>query len=57
MDKVAVLIPCYYEGKTINKMVRDWREFEFRLQSVRMMQDIKRRLPDEDVAEREKFTC
>ena len=26
MDKIAVLIPCYNEEKTIGKVVRDWRE-------------------------------
>ena len=25
MDKTAVLIPCYNEGKTIEKVVRDFR--------------------------------
>ena len=26
MDKVAVLIPCYNEEKTIGKVVRDFKE-------------------------------
>lgn len=26
MDKVAILIPCYNEAKTIEKVVRDWRQ-------------------------------
>lgn len=26
MDKIAVLIPCYNEAQTIEKVVRDWRE-------------------------------
>ena len=26
MDKIAVLIPCYNEEKTIEKVVLDWRE-------------------------------
>ena len=25
MDRIAVLIPCYNEGKTIRKVVEDWR--------------------------------
>lgn len=25
MDEIAVLIPCYNEGKTIEKVVRDWK--------------------------------
>ena len=25
MDKIAVLIPCYNEGKTITKVVTDWK--------------------------------
>ena len=25
MDKIAVLIPCYNESQTIEKVVRDWR--------------------------------
>jgi glycosyltransferase involved in cell wall biosynthesis len=25
-DKIAVLIPCYNEGKTIEKVVRDWKK-------------------------------
>lgn len=25
MDKIAVLIPCYNESKTIQKVVRDWK--------------------------------
>ena len=25
MDKIAVLIPCYNEAKTIRKVVRDWK--------------------------------
>lgn len=27
MDKIAVLIPCYNEGKTIKKVVTDFRQF------------------------------
>lgn len=26
MDKIAVLIPCYNEGRTIEKVVRDWKK-------------------------------
>ena len=26
MDKIAVLIPCYNESQTIEKVVRDWRK-------------------------------
>ena len=26
VDKIAVLIPCYNEEKTIEKVVLDWRE-------------------------------
>lgn len=26
LDKIAVLIPCYNESKTIEKVVKDWRE-------------------------------
>lgn len=26
MDKIAVLIPCYNEGKTIGKVVQDWKK-------------------------------
>ena len=26
MDKIAVLIPCYNEEKTVEKVVRDFRE-------------------------------
>ena len=26
MDKIAVLIPCYNEEKTIEKVVRDWKK-------------------------------
>ena len=26
MDKIAVLIPCYNEGKTVTKVVTDWKE-------------------------------
>ena len=26
MDKIAVLIPCYNEAKTIEKVVRDWKQ-------------------------------
>ena len=26
MDKIAVLIPCYNEAKTIEKVVRDFRQ-------------------------------
>ena len=26
MDKIAVLIPCYNEEKTIGKVVNDWKE-------------------------------
>lgn len=26
MDKIAVLIPCYNEGKTVAKVVKDWME-------------------------------
>ena len=26
MDKIAVLIPCYNESKTIEKVVKDWKE-------------------------------
>ena len=26
MDKIAVLIPCYNEGKTIKKVVKDFKE-------------------------------
>ena len=26
MDKVAVLIPCYNEEKTVEKVVRDWKK-------------------------------
>ena len=25
MDKIAVLIPCYNEAKTIQKVVQDWK--------------------------------
>ena len=25
MEKIAVLIPCYNEGKTIGKVVDDWK--------------------------------
>ena len=25
MDKIAVLIPCYNESKTIEKVVNDWK--------------------------------
>lgn len=25
MDKIAVLIPCYNEEKTIEKVVKDWK--------------------------------
>lgn len=25
MDKIAVLIPCYNEARTIAKVVRDWK--------------------------------
>lgn len=25
MDKIAILIPCYNEEKTIEKVVRDWK--------------------------------
>ena len=25
MDKIAVLIPCYNESQTIEKVVRDWK--------------------------------
>lgn len=27
MDKIAVLIPCYNESKTIKKVVEDYKEF------------------------------
>ena len=26
MDKIAVLIPCYNESKTIEKVVSDWKK-------------------------------
>ena len=26
MDKIAVLIPCYNESKTIEKVVIDWKK-------------------------------
>lgn len=26
MDKIAVLIPCYNESKTVEKVVKDWKE-------------------------------
>lgn len=26
MDKIAILIPCYNEAKTIRKVVADWRK-------------------------------
>ena len=26
VDKIAVLIPCYNESKTIRKVVEDWKE-------------------------------
>ena len=26
MDKIAVLIPCYNESKTIAKVVTDWKK-------------------------------
>ena len=26
MDKIAVLIPCYNESKTIEKCVKDWKK-------------------------------
>lgn len=26
MDKIAVLIPCYNEAQTIEKVVKDWRK-------------------------------
>ena len=25
MDKIAVLIPCYNESRTIEKVVKDWK--------------------------------
>lgn len=25
MDDIAILIPCYNEGKTIGKVIADWR--------------------------------
>ena len=25
MDKIAVLIPCYNESQTIEKVVKDWK--------------------------------
>ena len=25
MDKIAVLVPCYNESKTVEKVVRDWK--------------------------------
>lgn len=25
MDKIAVLVPCYNESKTVQKVVRDWK--------------------------------
>lgn len=25
MDKIAVLVPCYNEAKTIHKVVTDWK--------------------------------
>ena len=25
MVKIAILIPCYNEGKTVEKVIRDWR--------------------------------
>ena len=25
MDKIAVLIPCYNESRTIEKVIRDWQ--------------------------------
>ena len=26
MDKIAILIPCYNESQTIEKVVRDWKK-------------------------------
>ena len=26
MDKIAVLVPCYNEAKTIQKVVTDWKK-------------------------------
>ena len=26
MDKIAVLIPCYNESRTIQKVITDWRK-------------------------------
>ena len=26
MDKIAILIPCYNEEKTIEKVVKDWKK-------------------------------
>ena len=26
MDKIAVLVPCYNEAKTIGKVVKDWKK-------------------------------
>ena len=26
MDKIAVLIPCYNESRTIEKVIRDWQK-------------------------------
>lgn len=36
MDKIAVLIPCYNEEKTIEKVVRDWKR-NFRKQLFMFM--------------------
>ncbi len=34
MEKIAVLIPCYNEEKTIKKVVEDWRKNFQRQQSM-----------------------
>ena len=49
MDKIAVLIPCYNESKTIEKVIKDFKEV---LPDARFMytiitqQMVQTRLPD-----------
>ena len=48
MDKIAVLIPCYNEEKTIKKVIDDWKRNYQRQRSmfiITTQQIIQHRLP------------
>lgn len=50
MDKIAVLIPCYNESKTIEKVIKDFKEVlpdaTIFMYTIITQQMVQTRLPD-----------